>query len=400
MTMTDTAHARYRERLQMLANDEAVIAVAESSSVWRRRGFANRRWARTHARFEPDHEPFVSLVHEAQGAPQAIVRMEVFEGFPRIDSPGQSLAFDRGIGWLRITPFPGDPVLTTLTDVLDTPGGATVVRYRPYRRCTIRFDHGEHTRFAKVFPDDAGARVHADGLALWEAASHGQLGFVVARPDRWDQKTRTLWQERIVGHPAANRLFGIHGIELAQRMGQAAATLPCSGLKPGERFDGAVQLKRSLRYGEELIRRAPPLAAVVEDLLATLMDKHAALGDRPPRPIHGAPHPHQWLIAGDHLGLVDFDRLAFGDPELDVATFLGELDFEEELQAPVERLAEAFISGYESVAGGLDAHWLRVYRAHKRLAKAWRSAHAVRPDGDQRAQRNLGRANDTLREAA
>jgi hypothetical protein len=400
MAMTDTAHARYRERLQVLANDAAVITVAESSSLWRRRGFASRRWVRTHARFEPDHDPFVSLVYEAQGAPQAIVRMEVFEGFPRIDSAGQALTFDRRIGWLRITPFPCDPVLTTLGDVLESPGEATVVRYRPYRRCTIRFDHGEHTRFAKVFPDEGGARVHADGQTLWKAASHGRLGFLVAQPHRWDGTTHTLWQEELPGIPAAPVLFGAEGAELASRMGRAAASLVCSELRPSEVFDGEVQLQRSMRYGEDLVRRIPQLQADVETLLTTLTETHAALGDRPLRPIHGAPHPQQWLIAGERLGLVDFDRFALGDPELDVATFLGELDFEEELRVPVEQLAKAFLAGYESVAGRLEPRLLMAYRAHKRLAKAWRSARTVRPDGDQRAQRNLGRANDALREAA
>ena len=39
-------------------------------------------------------------------------------------------------------------------------------------------------------------------------------------------------------------------------------------------------------------------------------------------PVHGAPHQHQWLADGQRLGLIDFDRFALGDPELDLAVTL------------------------------------------------------------------------------
>lgn len=99
---------------------------------------------------------------------------------------------------------------------------------------------------------------------------------------------------------------------------------------------------------------------------------------------------------GDRLGLVDFDRLSAGDPELDVATFLGELDFEDGLACPVVRLAESFVAGYEASAGGLDCRLLSAYRAHKRLAKALRSARALRADGDTRATRHFRTAHAAL----
>jgi aminoglycoside phosphotransferase (APT) family kinase protein len=97
----------------------------------------------------------------------------------------------------------------------------------------------------------------------------------------------------------------------------------------------------------------------------------------PPRPLHGAPHPPQWLADGDRLGLVDFDRLSVGDPEADVAVYV------EGVEDP--GAAEAFARGY----GPLDARRLAAYRARRRILKALRAATALRPDGDERAARRL-----------
>jgi len=84
--------------------------------------------------------------------------------------------------------------------------------------------------------------------------------------------------------------------------------------------------------------------------------------------------------------------VARGDPELDAAVFLAELDFEDDLQLPVDELEDAYIAGAEAIGLSLDHQLLLAYRGHKRLAKALRSARAVRPDGDQRAEAHLRRA--------
>jgi len=127
-------------------------------------------------------------------------------------------------------------------------------------------------------------------------------------------------------------------------------------------------------------------------LLTHLAAIHADADPSRLRPIHGAPHAHQWLDDGERLGLVDFDGLAWGDPELDVATFMAELDFEDWETAPVAAINAHFLAGYEAVAGPLDERLLYAYRAHKRLSKALRNAYAVRTDNDMRVERALGQA--------
>jgi hypothetical protein len=140
---------------------------------------------------------------------------------------------------------------------------------------------------------------------------------------------------------------------------------------------------------KELSRTVPRLAPIAGALLERLAILHAGLGHRLLRPIHGAPHPSQWLMSEEGLGLVDFDRLALGNPELDAATFLGELEFEGGLLIPEDRLGAHFLAAYESVSGPLDPELLSAYRAHKRLAKALRMARSFAAGGDVRAERTL-----------
>jgi aminoglycoside phosphotransferase (APT) family kinase protein len=179
-------------------------------------------------------------------------------------------------------------------------------------------------------------------------------------------------------------------------MGAAAAALTRSRLALPTSYDATTQLADSTRKVAELIRLVPGLGPAATRLLDELRALQAAARGPAPRPIHGAPHAHQWLICGDRLGLVDFDRVALGDPERDAATFMAELDFEDRTTVGVEELNRAFLGGYEEVAGALDPALLRAYRAHKRLAKALRTARALRPDGDERAERHLARAAECV----
>ena len=70
------------------------------------------------------------------------------------------------------------------------------------------------------------------------------------------------------------------------------------------------------------------LSKSVDTLLDKLRQVHAA-GQNRYRPIHGDLAAGQWVFDGSRLGLIDFDDFASGDSELDVATFLAELEFED-----------------------------------------------------------------------
>jgi hypothetical protein len=139
----------------------------------------------------------------------------------------------------------------------------------------------------------------------------------------------------------------------------------------------------------------------VVELLARLRDAHSTAARTALVPVHGNPHPGQWVAGEAGPGLVDFDGLARGQPELDATALLAALEFEDPARVPVGRLRAAFLAGYRERGGELDARLLRIYGAHRRLAKAVRVAGSLRADGDARAGRHLKRALRELeREAA
>jgi aminoglycoside phosphotransferase (APT) family kinase protein len=132
----------------------------------------------------------------------------------------------------------------------------------------------------------------------------------------------------------------------------------------------------------------PRLGDEARRLVAELERIHAATGPTEPRPVHGALHPSQWLDDGSRLGLVDYDSVGLGDPELDAATFLADLDVQNRARVATDRLNAAFLTGYESVAD-LDAGLVRAYRVHGRLGRAVKIARALCPNGDEKAARRL-----------
>jgi len=278
-------------------------------------------WRRAYARFFPDEEPFAVLTLQSR---ERMLRVDVFDGL-------------RFVG----------------TDVT-APAGAEIVRYHPGRRCTVRAGD----RFGKI---GVGPELLDAQRELWE--HRHELGFAVAEPLGYDPQTRTLWLAAVGGAEADLTP------ELAERMGAALATLHRSDVRPAAR-------RVPPDAAKELIRRVPALRERVEELLSDPPPPG------PPRPIHGAPHPPQWLLDGDALGLIDFDRLALGDPEADVAAFMEAAAAEDD----GEPIAAAFARGY----GALDPRRLDYYRRERRVAKALRAASALRPDGDEKAARRLG----------
>jgi hypothetical protein len=384
-----SAHARYATQLAALRADEVFLPpVAQATE---RLGLAagDGLLQREYARFHPHREPYATLVLRTPGQPEPLVRVEAYEERPG----GREVVVASDAGWLRVTPFPCDPALGPLPALLARHGRHTVVRYRPYRRCTVRFDDEHRSVYAKVFADRRGRRIRDDGARLWAAAERGELRFAVPRPDRYDPVRRTLWQSSVAGRPLAEELKRERGTALALHMGRALASLAKAQLAPRRVMTAAAMLRRAAWVGRRLVRLVPDAERDVDQLLARLQGAHAAAGaGRPSAPVHGNPNARQWVGDEGRLGLVDFDGLALGHAELDAASFLAALEFEDPTRLPLERLRAAFLAGYGEAGVALDDGVMAMYRAHRRLAKALRVAGSLRPDGDVRARRHLRRA--------
>jgi len=380
-------------RLARLASDERMTCFVTEAG--RRHGWwdADRRWQRTFGRFDPDARRYCVMLFESTTDTQELCLLEVYYADPPGADEASALSYDSLLGWLRFSRFPHDPRLPTLRAVRAGFNGVHVLRYRPERRCTMSVtdaNSGGRT-FVKVLANGDGNTIHAGAGALWRASLRGEIAFDVAKPIRWDSQLSALWQHAVAGQPLVRQLLQPGGQTIAARMGRACASLAVSSLKANEVFDARAQCQRSVRYASELSRRLPQFEVEIRDVIARLQRVHRQYIHRTPRPIHGAPHAHQWLDAGGRLGLVDFDRFSMGDPELDVATFVAEMDFEDPARVPVAAINQQFLASYESVYGPLQHSLIDTYRCHKYLAKSLKAVRAVSVNGVAKAERHLRR---------
>ena len=355
-------------------------------------------WSRSFARFDPLGSPYCTLLYESQGEHQYLCLVEAYSQPIALHSEHEIGIACAPLGWVKLTRFPHDPALLTLPEVLKEAAQVKVVRYRPHLRCTLRVgaDRGEAGSFVKVFPDAYGAAIHETGVLLWNAHTRGELGFHVAQPRRWDAAKLCLWQGQAPGEPAEPQLLGEQGAVVAHRLGRALATLANSSVALPEKFDAGWQFARTQAYLRDLAVSVPQAATSLDALAAALEIIHAALAPGQLRPLHGAPHPQQWLAGEQGYSLVDFDRAGRGDVELDVAAFVAEVDFLNAKRYDVARINEGFVCGFESVAGALDPMRFGLYRAHKHVAKALRLARSVRVDGTVKAAALLDHVRDNL----
>lgn len=313
-------------------------------------------------------------------------------GYAHPDGLAARVAVDAE-GAVALAPPEADPALPGLAAVLRELRDPRILRYRPGHRCTLRGETPDGRRIVKVAPD--GERHVAEAAQLW--AVRAELPFAVARPFRWDPVTSAAWYSLVPGRPVVAELLGPDAAALVHRMGTALAGLARTTLRPQGRAGVAEQLARSRRAVDRAVRAAPGLAADLADALAAL--EAAAPPPRTAVPVHGAPHHHQWLADGDRLGLIDFDRFALGDPELDLATLLSELADEPTRRVPMDTLRAAGTTGYAAGAVPLEEQRLTLYLAHKRLGKACRVARAPRADAVPRARRHLTDARTLLQTA-
>lgn len=374
-----TPHQRYRSRLGAVVADEFIDTLTARRLLPAGAG----RWTRTFGRFLPD-EPVWALTVLGAGDRQVVV--EVLD-----DDAADIHAQLPGVGGVRVRELAADAALPGLAPLMGS-GEWRPVRYRPGSRCVLRSLDG--ARFAKVFGDDRGRQVHTDGIALRALEERGGLPVRVAEPGTFDPDTRVLVQATVPGAAARDSLRTVDAVAMATRMGEAVGALALVDVEPVRVTGAEVHDDRLRRYADDVRRRLPHLADDIDGFVADAVPL-AGLAAPRLRPVHGAPHAEQWLDDGHRLGLVDLDGFAFGLVEMDVATWIGEIDFERRLGAPTDALVAAFIGGVRRHVP-IDGFLVEVYRAYKQFAKVRRTAQALRLDGDEAAARHLQRARRTL----
>lgn len=328
---------------------------------------------------------------------------------------------------LRVYPFAQDPTLPSLARVLDAQAMVAVLnrtlplcqagllkvlhcrvtplRYRPGRRCTLRFDLGvrnlatqqvqRQTLFGKLYHNASKAAAVYEEMQLLSTAvpqTSGQLqlapavafvpelplvlqapvcglplDLLLSQPERLEHPEQSrAWQGV---QRAASALAALHGV-----------TITTSRLRPV-----AAELKK-------IQQRITPVASIASSLgeqMAALLDRLAPGLQRATHSrvnltlIHGDCKPSQFLLNAQQMVLLDFDHCGMADPAADVGVFLASLRQLATAQALktgqrcdwLITLEEHFLATYLSErAGDEDFAWRAGwYQAIALLRKAQRS---------------------------
>ncbi len=318
-------------------------------------------------------------------------------------SPAWPLRLDTAHASLELRRFPDDAALPQLPALharraaprIDAPPlRARVVSYRPGERCTLAFDDatGRAHAFAKTFADAqvaraVAARLEAVGLALQSrGASRLRVPVLLAL----EEPGATVWTGAIdgVALPAPAGLGLAAGGDAAGRPEELALALAdlhgsvVPGLAPATREQRLREATRKLR---KLAQALPAVAALATTGLARCESllREAGLAALPlDVPRHGDVHPGQFRVCGRQIALFDFDELALGDAEEDLAALAvalevaalestGATGYAQAAQL-LPRLAAAHAAGHRT-RRALDPSLLEFHLRLQWLDRAYRS---------------------------
>ena len=219
-------------------------------------------------------------------------------------------------------------------DLAPGPVDVDLVRYVPRKRAVLTIvQRGKPGRiYAKVArPQDA------DGLAAcFEAveriARAGTFAFRVPKVVAYQPDLHTVFMSEVPGRPFTEVIAG-PDTEPFAAVGTALATLHRSALRPKAVWTSGQQLDDLRRHLAGLARALPWLSGRIGSLVAHLTAIEPEPFEGKGRPIHGNLFGDQILWDGAEVGIVDWDRLAWGDPLYDLGRLLAHQIYETALNA-------------------------------------------------------------------
>jgi|GEM_PF-1662345 len=236
------------------------------------------------------------------------------------------------------------------------PENVQLIRYVPRKRAILVIEtHQRQSRlYAKlVCAKDANDVASCFG-AIDRVARKGIFSFRVPRVLQYDPDLRTVFMSEIPGRPfteemhrAATRPF--------VAAGEALAELHRSDVRPAVRWPVEKQMDDLRRHLGGMGRVLPDLRSRIDDLIDRLTALGATFPDVAQAPIHGNLFGDQMLWDGKQLGIVDWDRLAIGDPLYDVGRLLAHYLYETRLvgvsPGTVRTCADALVGAYAHATG-------------------------------------------------
>ncbi len=246
---------------------------------------------------------------------------------------------------------------------------ATVIRYKPGRRCLLRYDvevgpPGDartETLYGKLFASGRGAEVYERLRAVASAAACGPR-VSIPEPVGYVAPLKLLVLHAVPGQPANPSLLA--GDEaLAVHIADALHALHRSNVLLHRRHDLVDEMAPLGRRVDRLAASNRVLGMRARDCLAL-----AELRAKGPwswrfRPVHRDFYHDQVLVREDGLSLLDWDDAAMSEPTIDVANFLAHLHLLglQKVGKPdaLDDVSAAFTKRYQQLDGDLDPALLR-----------------------------------------
>lgn len=208
-----------------------------------------------------------------------------------------------------------------------------LVCYFPEHTCTIKAHiHLLNVRsgmtqewevFGKTCYDDAGARVLRHMETLWDSPS---VDVRYARPLCYQSDHRLLWQEKVPG-VTLESILGNSIIDdtLLARVAKAIAALHCTPLTDTRPHDVETIRERLLAVLAIVNSTRPDIASLTESTIQKLLYRIDSLDTRFNATLHGDLHSNNIMVDGNHVHLIDMDRISHGPPLAELGSFLAEI---------------------------------------------------------------------------
>lgn len=263
---------------------------------------------------------------------------------------------------------------------------AEVVSYRPGERCVLRFSPAacgivrparQPNVFAKCYSLGLGAKVAARCRRLLQSAEGLSLPALL----HFDAARDVLWFAGIDGPLAADHCDGPQGAETVRLLAAGAAALHAAQGVTGETCNRAQLIDETGRRLAKLALALPSEQPGLAKLGARLLAIQADLPPPRTQTLHGDLHLRQWVMAAGRAYLVDFDELALGEAEQDLASLIVDMEYRGCGGALVAELLLAYTQHANRPPDPALLEWhYHVQLVAKAYRLYWRGGAAMQPD--------------------
>jgi hypothetical protein len=255
---------------------------------------------------------------------------------------------------------------------------ASVMRYKPGRRCLIAYDIAangpsetvrELAVVGKVRARGADVATHRVMRHLWKAGFGGGAADEIRIPEPLGLVPAIHMgvQRKVAGVPVGEILEGPQGIQIAPRVAEAVYKLHGANVPTQRRHsvEDEIQILRD-RLGS-VAEALPGWRRRIDKLIDGCVQMAAQVDTTLRCGIHRDFYSDQVLADGDRLYLLDLDLYCEGHPALDVGNFAAHID-EQSLRryGDIGRLAgikEALIERYLELSGATTRNDIDVFAA-------------------------------------